>query len=117
MNHHLPEVTHFWASVPWMLLLGKCSLDAPLGSAESTTQCWVLNFDVAKSLGNFNSTLCHCISFLFSMPGNQQTCSQSVLDIWVKDTISFQFYCYLCIHPKCQVIPHFRELTHSGPEK
>ena len=28
-------------------------------------------------------------SFLLSMPGNQQTCSQSVLDIWVKDTISF----------------------------
>ena len=28
-------------------------------------------------------------SFLFSMPGNQQTCSRSVLDIWVKDTISF----------------------------
>ena len=27
--------------------------------------------------------------FLFSMPGNQQICSQSVLDIWVKDTISF----------------------------
>ena len=53
MNHHLPEVTHFWASLPWMLLLGKCSLDAPLGSAESTTQCWVLDFDVAKSLGKF----------------------------------------------------------------
>ena len=28
-------------------------------------------------------------SFLFSMPGNQQTCSQFVLDIWVKDIISF----------------------------
>ena len=28
-------------------------------------------------------------SFLFSMPGNKQTCSQSVLDIWVIDTISF----------------------------
>ena len=21
----------------------------------------------------------------------------------------FPFYCYLCIHPKCQIIPHFRE--------
>ena len=70
MDLHLPEVTHFWASVPWMLLLGKCSLDAPLGSAYRVyNPSRVLDFDVAKSIGKFNSTTCHCImlQYFFSI--------------------------------------------------